>query len=294
MTPLLTRWRRERRKLRNRLARRFFATRYGRELLVQCISPKVLSMTADCGDHVMTFSPHDYIGRKIYRKGQFERDHVDRLIAVLAREGLLPTEGTLLEIGANIGTQSVYFALSGHFKRVVSIEPDPRNADLLERNIVDNGLTGRILPVRCAAGESEGTIDFFQHRDNHGKSSALPASAQGIKPDRQTRITVPVRPVGDILADLAIAPQEIDLIWMDIEGYEPVAVRAMQPLLDRRTPFYLEFSPVFYGVEGTRSFAATLARAYERCILFHEDRLEPMRVSELPLDLPQFDLLLLP
>ncbi len=148
--------------------------------------------------------------------------------------------------------------------------------------------------MRCAAGESEGTIDFFQHRDNHGKSSALPASAQGIKPDRQTRITVPVRPVGAILADLAIAPQEIDLIWMDIEGYERWPCAPCSRCSTDAPPFYLEFSPVFYGVEGTRSFAATLARAYERCILFHEDRLEPMRVSELPLDLPQFDLLLLP
>ncbi|MFP5076936.1 FkbM family methyltransferase [Rhizobium sp. YIM 134829] len=294
MTPLLARWRRSRRKLRNRLARRFFATRYGRELLIQCISPKVLSMTADCGDHVMSFSPHDYIGRKIYRKGQFERDHVDRLIAVLAGEGLLPSAGTLLEVGANIGTQSLYFALSGHFARVVSIEPDPRNAELLARNIADNGMTGRIVPVRCAAGETEGTIDFYQHRDNHGKSSAVAAAVKGSADKAPNRIPVPVRPVTRILADLAIPPEEVDLIWMDIEGYEPVAARSMTPLLARRTPFYLEFSPVFYGPEATRLFAGELARHYDRCILFHEDRLERMRVSDIPLDRPQFDLLLLP
>jgi len=76
-------WQKRLRKARNAVAKRFFNTRTGRRLLIESIGPRVVSMTVDAGDHLMTFSPSDYIGRKVFRKGHFEREHVDRLIAVL-------------------------------------------------------------------------------------------------------------------------------------------------------------------------------------------------------------------
>ncbi|TCM58272.1 FkbM family methyltransferase [Rhizobium sp. PP-F2F-G48] len=285
--PVLKRWKRRLRKLRNRWARRAFATRYGRELLIQCISPRVLSMTADCGDHVMTFSPHDYIGRKVYRKGQFERDHVVRLLTVL-RERRISLSGALLEVGGNIGTQTIYFALGSDIPRIVTVEADPRNYALLTQNIRQNRLEDRITAVACAAGETMGTIDFFQHPDNHGKSSTTRQSPR----DRQ--ISVPVRPVMDILAGENIAADGVSLIFMDIEGYEPVAARSMIPLLERRTPFYLEFSPVFYGHAEARAFAEWLGTFYSRCMVFTEDAMTEMALADIPLDQDQFDLLLLP
>ncbi|WP_156381865.1 FkbM family methyltransferase [Rhizobium sp. Leaf341] len=285
--PVFRRWKRRLRKLRNRIARRAFATRYGRELLIQCVSPRVLTMTADCGDHVMTFSPHDYIGRKIYRKGQFERDHVVRLLAALAEREIALT-GALLEVGGNIGTQTLYFALGSAVPHIVTIEADPRNYALLRQNIDQNGLRERITAIACAAGETTGTIDFFQHPDNHGKSSTTRQSPR----DRQ--ITVPVRPVMDILSDAGIAAGDVSLIFMDIEGYEPVAARSMIPLLERRTPFYLEFSPVFYGRSEALAFARWLGAFYSRCIVFTETGMTEMALADIPLDEDQFDLLLLP
>jgi FkbM family methyltransferase len=283
---LSKRWNRRIRKWRNLWAKRFFATRYGRELLIQCISPRVLTMTADCGDHVLTFSPHDYIGRKVYRKGHFERDHVERLLTVLRDRGI-DLSGTLLEVGGNIGTQTLYFALGSSVPRIVTVEADPRNFALLTENIRRNGLEDRITAIACAAGEASGTIDFFQHPDNHGKSSATRQSPR----DRQ--ISVPVRTVGEILAEAGVPAEDVSLIFMDIEGYEPVAARSMIPLLERQTPFYLEFSPVFYGPAGTRAFAAFLGQYYTRCMVFREDSGTEMALADLPIGEDQFDLLLL-
>ncbi len=281
-------WRRRLRKWRNRMAKRFLATRIGREMLVNAVSPNVLSMTADCGDHLMTFSPHDYIGRKIYRKGHFQRENVERLLSVLRQRGLLQPEKILLELGGNIGTQTVYFALSKAFRHIVTVEPDPRNFKLLRTNIDQNGLSEQITAINTAAGESEGTLDFFMHRDNHGKSSALRQS------DRDIEIKVPVKPVTAMLAETGIAPENIGLIWMDIEGYEPVASRSMQPLLERRVPFYMEFSPVFYGPAGSQAFVDYLAGFYEDCIVFYEDSQVEMKITALPIGQDQFDVLLLP
>ncbi|MBY2943286.1 FkbM family methyltransferase [Rhizobium leguminosarum] len=281
-------WSRLFRKARNAAASRFFDTRFGRRLLIENIGPRVVSMTVDAGDHLMTFSPADYIGRKVFRKGHFERKAVDRLIVILRERGLVRKDATLLEIGGNIGTQTVYFALSDTYAHVVSVEPDPRNFPLLALNIRQNRLEAKVRLVNCAAGEHEGEIDFFLNLNNHGKSSAIRQSPS----DR--KISVPVKPVSEILAGLSIDPAAIGLVWMDIEGYEPVACRSMQPLLARRVPLYMEFTPLFYGAEGTKSFISMLSGFYENCLVIFEDREEEMTVRDLPGNFGQYNVLFLP
>jgi FkbM family methyltransferase len=279
-------WRRGFQKARNRAAGHFFDTRFGRELMISAMDPRVLTMTVDCGDHVMTFSPNDYIGRKIFRKGHFERHHVNRLLTVLKDMQLLPEGTTLLELGGNIGTQTVYFSLSGSFARIISVEPDPRNFQLLKSNIAQNLIEDRVTPVNCAAGDHDGEIDFFQHASNHGKSSASRKSKS------DTKIVVPVRRIDRILEEAAVSSEDVGLIWMDIEGYEPVACRSMESLLSRRVPLYLEFSPSFYGSDNAVAFVNYLAGFYEDCLVFSQDRPVAMKVSAMPIDQGQFDVLL--
>ncbi len=280
-------WKRAFRRKRDAIASRLFDTRLGRDILVNALGPRVKTMTVDCGDHVLSFSPADYIGRKVFRKGHFERDHVDRLLSVLRERGLLRKGTALLELGGNIGTQTCYFALSGAYDRIVSVEPDPRNFRLLAINIADNGLQGRVTAVNCAAGDREGQLDFYLNHKNHGKSSAL---RQG---STDEKISVPVRPVSDILLRAGIDPADIGLIWMDIEGYEPVACRSMNVLMSRKVPLYMEFTPAFYGEDQTRNFIVDLARYYSECLVFFEDGEQTMKVIELPTKGEQFDVLFL-
>ncbi|MBB3233755.1 FkbM family methyltransferase [Phyllobacterium endophyticum] len=278
--------RRHLRETRNNWSRMFFDTRYGRELLVSSLGPRVQTITLDCGDHFLTFSPNDYIGRKVFRKGHFEREHVDRLIGILKERRLLQEGTTVLELGGNIGTQTVYFALSGHFGRIISVEPDPRNFALLRANVAQNKLEHCVITINCAAGERSGEIDFFQHQNNHGKSSASRKSAKDCK------IVVPVKSVGSILDESGTDFNEVGLVWMDIEGYEPVACRSMQPLLARRTPVYMEFSPEFYGARESAAFVQYLAKFYDECLIFHEGVDRSAKVKDIPVNEKQFDVLL--
>jgi FkbM family methyltransferase len=281
-------WMKRWRKMRNAIARKLFDTRTGRRILIESIGPRVVSMTVDAGDHLMTFSPADYIGRKVFRKGHFERDHVDRLLTILQQRNLLQGDQHLLEIGGNIGTQTVYFALGGAYRHIVTIEPDPRNFPLLQLNLRQNRLEEKVTAVNCAAGDTSGEIDFFMNANNHGKSSAIRQSPS------DTKISVPVRPVTEILADLSIDPDTVGLVWMDIEGYEPVACRSMVPLLSRRVPLYMEFTPSFYGPAQTSEFIAALASFYDRCLVFFEDHEKEMAVKDLPGNINQYDVLFLP
>lgn len=277
------------RKWRDRLALGFFDTRYGRDLLIKAIGPRTRFMTVDCGDHLMTFSPEDYLGRSVFVKNHFDRDHVGRLMGKLAELGISVEGKTLLEIGANIGTHTVYFALTGAFGHIVAVEPDPRNLELLEENVTQNGFGDLVRRMACAASDVEGTIDFFLHPDNHGKSSPHPRHAEDQK------ILVPAMPVPRILEQAGVPEADIGLVWMDIEGHEPVACRSMQSLFERRVPVHMEFTADFYGREKAAEFVAFLARHYEYCLVFYnDDGEERLAVADIPLDREQFDILLLP
>lgn len=277
------------RKWRDRLALEFFDTRYGRDLLIKAIGPRTRFMTVDCGDHLMTFSPADYLGRSVFVKNHFDRDHVGRLMRKLAELGIHVEGTTLLEIGANIGTHTVYFALTGTFGRIVAVEPDPRNLELLEENVRQNGFGDLVKRMACAASDREGSIAFFMHPDNHGKSSPNPRHAD----DREIR--VPALPIPAILEQAGVPDADVGLVWMDIEGYEPIASRSMETLFVRRVPVHMEFTADFYGPEKAAEFIAFLARFYENCLVFYNDDSEEHRkVADIPLDREQFDILLLP
>lgn len=277
------------RQLRDRLAGRFFDTRYGRDLLIKAIGLRTRFITVDNGDHLITFSPQDYLGRSVFVKGHFDRDHVGRLMGHLDALGIDVKGQTLLEIGGNIGTHTIYFALTGAFNRIVSIEPDPRNYELLIENIAQNGFSDLVLTVNCAVSDAEGEIDFFLHQSNHGKSSPNRVSS------RDERIAVPARPMPTILGDAGVTEQDIGLVWMDIEGYEPIAAGGMTSLFSRRVPMHMEFTAQFYGAEKAREFVDFLAGYYEDCLLFFNDDSElRMKVRDIPIDREQFDILLLP
>jgi len=277
------------RRLRDKLASRFFDTRYGRDLLIRTIGARTRFITVDNEDHLITFSPADYLGRSVFVKGHFDRDHVDRLMRHLSALGLNVSGKTLLEIGGNIGTHTVYFALTGAFARIVTVEPDPRNFKLLRENIAQNSFDDLVMAVNCAASDEEGEIDFFLHPNNHGKSSPSSRNAFDVK------IAVPARPVPAILADAGIPEADVGLVWMDIEGYEPVACRSMTSLFERRVPMHMEFTSEFYGADKAAEFAKLLASYYQDCLVFFDDdSMARMKVADIPIDREQFDILLIP
>jgi hypothetical protein len=102
---------------------------------------------------------------------------------------------------------------------------------------------------------------------------------------------VPVKPVTQILIDAEINVGDVGLIWMDIEGYEPVACRSMEPLMRAKVPLYLEFTPGFYGEAQAAEFRDYLAGFYGSCLVFSDDRVASFKTRDLPISGAQFDVL---
>lgn len=158
--------------------------------------------------------------------GTWEAELGDQLRSLL-RPGM-----TAVDVGGNIGYVALLMAEQvGPSGRVVAVEPDPRNAQVLRMN-AERTRGARIEVVEAAAWSQPGTLDLGLHATNTGDHRV--GSLDG------GRATVEVQAVrlDDVL------PKRVDLILMDTQASEHVALRGSRQLLKRSRPLlFVEFWP---------------------------------------------------
>jgi FkbM family methyltransferase len=137
------------------------------------------------------------------------------------RDGFAPR--TILDLGANIGLTTLYYAALFPEARIWSVEPSPANLPLLRQNTYP--LHGRVTVVPCAVGEVDGDQTFYASDDprNFGGGSFKGNAGQTVG------VPSPVRTLATLAAQERI-PQP-DLIKLDVEGYEGPALRGAPPQL---------------------------------------------------------------
>lgn len=165
----------------------------------------------------------DSIAREVCFTGQYEPQETALV------QSLLRPEMVFVDVGANWG---YYTLLAAHFVspggRVVSLEPDPRLFPILAENINHNQLQC-VTALQIAAASQTGTLTlsgFDDDGENHGLSKLIDRD-HGYGPSFQ----VQARAVDDVLDELEIG--DVDLLKMDIEGAEDLALKGMISGLDR-------------------------------------------------------------
>lgn len=130
---------------------------------------------------------------------------------------------TVYDVGANLGYYSVLMAeLAGPEGRLLAFEPNPRMAQLLQRNLEINGFTGRSLVDQRATSQRSGEQLTFHASTEHPKNGSL-MHASGPDAGRLQVTTV-------ALDDFSDRPA--DFIKIDVEGAEAMVWAGMQRLLD--------------------------------------------------------------
>jgi FkbM family methyltransferase len=116
-------------------------------------------------------------------------------------------EPRAVDLGANIGMFGIWVLRRAPGARVVSYEPEPGNAALVERNIEANRVEGRWTLRRAAAAPTDGTLSFMAGQGPRSRVVERPSSVvDGV-------ITVEARdPFDDLMA--------ADFVKVDIEGGE--------------------------------------------------------------------------
>ena len=181
------------------------------------------------------------VGRHV-RGDNYERD-----VTAVFREVLRPGMG-VLDIGANIGYFTMLSAaLVGPSGWVLALEPNPRNARMLEASRRANGF-GHVVVSQTAAGREVGLLVLHRAHSN-GTTSALPDELNALLGAE----TVPC-----VRADALVpAAQRIDLIKADVEGAEYLALSGCTGLIERWRPVIVsEFSPsLMPGISGVDGVA---------------------------------------
>ena len=91
---------------------------------------------------------------------------------------LEPENGIIIDIGANIGDSSIYFALN-NAKKVIALEPYPYSYNQALKNININNLNNKIVLLNAGYGE-DSEIKIDENKITNG-STALISSNEGKK-----------------------------------------------------------------------------------------------------------------
>jgi FkbM family methyltransferase len=229
----------------------------------------------------------DEIGRALFVGGAYQNPQLEALVGWLEAQGRFPAERTYaLDVGANIGVPSIPLARRTQ-RRLVSVEPIPKNFRLLQRNVHDNGLDGQIQCVHAAVSNRPGTLTMVEH-PRGGRSEVRTASgAQGfgeVGAEHHT-VEVPACPLDALVKERGIAPREVALVWSDTQGYEGEVVRSGASLWQAGVPLFVEIWPRGLAAHGgAEEFLAVVRRHFRRLVTKEELLAQGAKGTPRPVD----------
>ena len=139
----------------------------------------------------------------------FREVYVDRFYESLDA----PRDAHVVDIGANIGAVTLYWARSRPDIHFHAYEPNPQSYEALRKNVEANGLTAQVTTYREAVGFERGKLDIWTDVPTTLATAYGDAPVQGA-----TRRSVPMISLDDVWDRMGRAP-----IWMlkiDTEGAE--------------------------------------------------------------------------
>jgi FkbM family methyltransferase len=155
--------------------------------------------------------------------------------------GLLRPGDVAVDVGAMIGYYTVILAkhVEAH-GRVYAFEPDPENFELLESNVRLNGYDN-VTCRQAVVGAESGHGRLWRAPDNRGDNHAFPT-------DGREAVEVDVVALDDVIAE------PVDLVKIDVQGYESHVLAGMRGLIDRspELAMLVEFCPALLIEAGTR------------------------------------------
>ena len=132
----------------------------------------------------------------------------------------------ILDIGANVGDSTIFFALNGA-KKVYALEPYPHSYNLARKNVMINKLNKKIILLNAAIGKNK---DFYKLDENFKSFDSSP-----IKKFKKGK-NIPVYSLSDLVKKFKLINA---ILKMDCEGFE------YESILTTENSILRKFSQVF-------------------------------------------------
>lgn len=179
----------------------------------------------------------DYIFENISKRNWFYEAEILEKWSPIFRDARIA-----LDIGANIGNHSIYWATEMQFDAIYSFEPLPANYERLINNVASNGLSN-VITINKAISDQPGTVvvDRYDEKNLGGTSFT--------KTDINSSQVVQATSVDKFVAENQI--DTIDFIKIDTEGNEVKALLGMNKTVQT-------FYPVIWVEVSYQSYAKVM------------------------------------
>jgi len=193
--------------------------------------------------HMAVYNQGDIVSNTILEKGLWE----PKSIADISDH--LPRGGTLVDIGANIGFFSLYYAARGN--KVYAVEPFTENLRLIETSLCMNPhLRDRVVVIPYGLHTRQSVCSLYQNPsvnlgdtfvkcdgiDDHLLSDDVPAKTDQTllqyneDPNTVKLASAEMRPLDEIFygngPEHVEPPATVDVLKIDVEGFEPFALKS--------------------------------------------------------------------
>ena len=158
--------------------------------------------------------------------------------------GLLKPGMHFVDIGANIGWFAVQAAdrvgLHGH---VIAFEPRPTTSAWLKRSIEDNEFSAWTEVYACAVGPTRGNISIGTSSGTDNPGGTWTIANEAVETHFRNGPS-DVSEVPMVTLDEIVGDRRVDMIKIDIEGAEPLAMHGAERVLREQRPIVVsEINP---------------------------------------------------
>jgi len=195
-----------------------------------------------------TAFPWDHmISQSLFVHGNFQGPEVQAVLAWMTRhQRIAAARNIVVDVGANIGTSAIPFALASDC-RVVAIEPVPETFAVLCRNVTDNGLAPRVTCIQAAisAARADRIRMILPAGNGGGGEVHHPGRAPTFSGRNPVRgmVDVPAMALDKLLDIHGIAPERVAFVWSDTQGCEAEVTGTGRRLWAAGVPLFAEFDP---------------------------------------------------
>ena len=168
-------------------------------------------------------------------------------------------QNVFCDIGANIGTTSLYFKKNIDSKiKILAFEPSKENYKLYRINAIINDIDDDEVQLeKCGLSDSEYECEFTYDPINPGGSSITTEESWGQKD------IVKMISFDEYVERRKLDVNSIKYIWVDVEGHEPDFIKgAKQTLKAINVPIIMEFTPRLYKGRY-KEYVEDLAEIYD-------------------------------
>ncbi|PZV18669.1 MAG: FkbM family methyltransferase [Leptolyngbya sp.] len=187
----------------------------------------------------MILNLNDYaISRPILVKGVHEAS-VTKVFKQYMKPNL-----RFIDIGANLGYYSLLVASQCPNSKIYSFEPDLKNFQLFSSSITYNQFQDRIQAYCLAVGSENKIITISDLGNNSNSGARFTGDNKEVLRPYIHGENPYFREVEAVQLDSFLPDFKIDLVKIDIEGYEPFAIQGMFNIIKQNKPIiFLEFAP---------------------------------------------------